>query len=143
MSLEDRNESPSAHAKRLIAQAIIDSPYKPALREAILDYANLSDADLSKFDFRFTQFHDCNLRGTKLPQTIPHEGEPDYSDALRNASDPPVPGWQVVSGRMQRSLTDRPEPQSKFESKSDYPDDDRDKNGIDRDGSEWFSEDDE
>ena len=140
MSFEDTHEQPTAHAKRLIAQAIADCPIKPSLREAILDLANLSGINISNFDLRFSQFRDCNLRGAQLPQVIPLEGEPDYCDALRDPSDHEIPGWEVINGRMVISLNQRSMPNSAKEIVEDY---NRDQNEIDRDGSEWFSGDDE
>ena len=66
------------------------------LAHASLRGADLSKANLTRSDLRF-----ADLRGADLS-----EANLDYvylDDAIRGSSDPPIPGWRVVDGRLRRT----------------------------------------
>jgi len=58
-------------------------------------YADLSSADLRYSDFRSTHLVGANLSGASIEGT-------DFTAAYRSEYDPPIPGWVVVNGHLER-----------------------------------------
>ena len=65
------------------------------LHSADLRSANLSSADLRSANLRAADLRAADLRAANLSSA-------NLSDALRDPSDPEIPGWTVVEGRLKK-----------------------------------------
>jgi uncharacterized protein YjbI with pentapeptide repeats len=102
---DEPKEGRTQRARRIIEEARVSAPERPALREIMFDYSDLRDIDLSQFDLRYCSFYDCDLRGAKLPSYTTGDGAPDFTAARREPDDPPLAGWTLCSGFLVRDGT--------------------------------------
>lgn len=76
------------------------------LRDANLRSANLSGANLSCARLSDANLRDANLSGAYLRSANLSDadlGGANLRDADRSAMDPPIPGWDLVAGRLRRA----------------------------------------
>ena len=79
--------------------------YSANLSSAVLRLANLSAADLSLADLSLADLSAADLSSADLSSAdlrLADLSSADLSDALRYPSDPEIPGWTVVDGRLKR-----------------------------------------